>query len=674
MSEKQNPFDALESPMPASIFTWRLATLIILSFFVLHCQGSDDTAQVQAAFDKAEQLTAADPTLHVRIFFPSGKYFIRSHSGLVVPSRVTLAGDPRGESILLTSEKEGNIFGLRTDPPDEKFTYLPLARADDTEHPPLPEGSYRGVNYVYLKKDSASLDRLRSLGVPSRYTESYPGLKVVIASGATLSNNSRRSRAGAESSPAVQLREDSQINPTPAHFNTILAIDADGKVTLRDANRLNWGIDGHLQGESLQDYDHPSLKTMHSGPITGPAWIVPANNFHHDIIFEHLFFETDTSDPTRLRSDGSLLLSSCYDCTVRHCTFRNTPGAYHILAVRAFNTLIEDNVFHVYGEQSVTLDAGSGFTVARNRFEGRSWPGAAKLRIHDSAVNFIAFDEAPVDITILDNIFFRLKHQSSIPKKSGKAIFGLGGSNLRLIHNRFEEISRSMIETMWFNHHAIFAYNRMVRCEGVFGGNAAGLCLFENIYENPEMVRSKSKAIALVNPPGSSTNYFYKNRGISFELWHQPTTSFGGNTGPDNKVISRVNLKYPTDKFTGSTEIVASGEPSPLTIKSIQVTPSPLRLGDRARVTVWLSGVTDRPYPFFLIAGRGDLNAISLKNLWMEVPAGKESVTLENEIAALRPGKVTIRAHPLAAASSEAAITQVTVEGPKRRETTINVR
>jgi len=444
--------------------------------------SADDTPAIQSAFDAAASLSSTHNNSTVKVFFPAGRYLISSSQGLVVPSNVTLAGSTTGESIIVNSPPPGTEpFVFTTRNWSDTSSYLKIARADDTSvHSAVLNKSYTGLNYVYLK-DSNDIQALRALGVPKDVSSNYGGLKSGVASGATLGNN-YGTAVPQGSDPKLTLQKDNNVNPTPANFNTILAVDDTGKVTLKYQNRLNWGVDTHVANESLATYYTPSQSDSNNNIVTGPAWLVPANKYHHDIAFDNLVFEADTTKGNQLYGTYGLYMGYAYNISVNNCKFRDLPGAYPILAIRAYNVLIKNSQFTVQGERGVALDAGSGFRLYNNTFAGSAWSDTSLPRLLPAATNFIDFDESPIDIDIVGNQFSNLSYISSESNRSGIAIWRTGGAYLKLLNNTFTNIERGIVQTFGFNSNAVVDGNVMVNSSAfLFSGTGAGMV---NLYNN----------------------------------------------------------------------------------------------------------------------------------------------------------------------------------------------
>jgi hypothetical protein len=624
---------------------------------------TDDTAAVQAAFNAASAQSQAEGGSMVRVRFPAGRYYLKTGGGMLVPSNLILSGDAAGESIVLGQPSGGGLFTFSTKNFSQKYSYMAVARADDPSHPAVPNNDYTGLNYVYLK-DPADIAILRGLGIPASVTTSYGGIKAQVASGATLSNNHGISGVPPGSSPKVTLEGEDGVNPTPSNLNTILAVQDNGKVFLKEGNRLNWGVDAHKPNELLSDYYSPTAAYSSQNIISGPAWIVPANNYHHDIRFENLIFETDPTESSRIRYASSLLLGYAYNVAVKNCLFRNTPGFYHILACRSFNNLIENNRFTVYNEQSVTLDAGSGYYITGNTFTSASWPNGTSIGIPASAVNYLTFDEEPIDITIYKNQFDPLTYQSAF-SKSGKAIFGPGGAFLKMVDNNFVGIPKAIVETAFFTDDGIIDGNRMNGCAGWFNASGARLSFFNNRYDTTVPIGVTWTAFNSYNYKGDPANYFCANYGITMQPWHYPITYLAANYKQDGTPINQVTL-INVNEVVGQYGTVSGTNPlNPLSLTSISFSKPSLGIEEKTSVTVALSGTTASAYPFYLVASGGEGDAAWIENIWFEVPAGSQSVTLPDTIQALREGTVTVSARPLAATTPHSVSTTLTVSSSK---------
>lgn len=419
----------------------------------------DDTAAVRAALETAGQISARQKNANVTVFFPAGRYFLSTIDGIPVPSHVTLQGATEGESIIVNRPPDGaEPFVFTTRDWNAPSTYMAIARADETSvHPALANDSYQGLNYVYLK-NSSDIAILRSLGVPAIVTSTYKGFKTEVASGATLGNN-YGTAVSRDNDPKLVLQEDNGVNPTPAVFNTILAVDDAGKVVLKRSNLLNWGIDAHEPGESLVEYYNPSQSYRETHAITGNAWLVPTVNYHHDIAFKNLVFEADTTKPNSSYEACGVYLGYAYNITISDCKFRNLPGNYPILAIRTDNVVIENNQFEVQGYRAITLDSGSNYTIANNKFFGKAWTDGSPQKLPLQPLNFIEFDESPILVNIVNNQFSDLNYVSDYANRSGRAIFGLGGAYSRIVNNRFKNIAGAIVETFGFDDNLVLDGN-----------------------------------------------------------------------------------------------------------------------------------------------------------------------------------------------------------------------
>lgn len=633
-------------------------TFDITSYGARGSDGVNDTTAIQSALAAASAASQAAGGARATVYFPPGRYNISTFSGIVIPSNVTLAGSTSGESVIL-NKSGGGLWGISTQDRTLTYNYMVVARADDTAaHPAVPNNSYLGLNYVYLK-DGNDINILRSLGVPATVTASYKGLVSEVATGATLSNNSNNPGAGPLETPKKQLENDLQMNPTPALFGTILAVDSAGKVTLKDPNRFNWGFYAHTPGETLSQYYNPGSWGQQR-LISGPAWVIPADKYHHDISFKNLIFETDLSDASRVHYACDMIIGFSYNVEVVDCNFRGTPGPYHIEAIRCYNVVIARNNFNLYGLESVCLDACNNITIAENVFTAMTFPNYSSYGLPPGGVNYILLDEDPMDIFILNNRFGPLTIFSG-ESKSGVPIFGPGGAFMKLVGNTFTGIPRTLVGSAFDNGPAIYANNRFNNCKAWIGGGALGLNIYDNLYDNPSQVRADGKGTQFYNPPGSPPSYFVKNNGISAEVWYSDRTTFNSNTDQMGRAITSMSLINVGGVVGSYGTVNAKGLPLAQSVSSVSVSSSTLGIGQKADLTVNLSAPASATYPIFLIVSGGDYRAVWFKSWIVEIPAGSQSVTLPGEVEAVMAGRCTIMAKPLAAASPAGASVDVTV-------------
>ncbi len=618
----------------------------------------DDSLAVQSALNAAASGSSAQGNTRVKVFFPDGRYIFSSQ--VLVPSNVTLSGSTTGESIIVNS-RTGFVFTTRN--LSDTWSYLSIARADDTSaHPAVPNNSYKGLNYVYIK-DINDIQALRDLGVPKVVSSAYGGLKSGVASGATLGNN-YGTNVPPDSSPKLTLEKDNGVNPTPVNFNNILAVDDTGKVTLKYNNRLNWGVDAHTANESLATYYKPSYSDSYNAIVTGPAWLVPAHKYRHDISFENLVFEADTTKSSQLYETYGLYIGYAYNVSVNNCKFRNLPGHYQILAIRAYNILIKNSQFTVQGYPGVTLDSGSGFRVYNNNFTGGAWPNANSLNLPPEAINFIGFDELPIDIDLIGNQFSNLRYVNSQSSASGQVIRGMGGGYLKLSNNTFTNIERDIFQGFSFNSNAIVDNNVMYNSPALlFSGTGAGMVnLYNNKYTGSTQVRTDGSAgFDSYNYSGSPTNYACNNYGVTINQWYYPTTYLAANYYQDGTPITTTNL-INVKGSPGVYDVVqANGQLNPVKISSINLSASTITAGSQASITVNLSAPTSTNFPFYLSVTGGDFNAITFQSFLLNVPAGKQKVTLPQEVLGLKPGVATISAKPLCSTSTQPASAKLSI-------------
>jgi len=624
----------------------------------------DDTPAIQSALNAAASLSSTHGNSTVKVFFPVGRYLISSREGLVVPNYVTLAGSTTGESIIINSPPPGaEPFVFTTRNWSDTWSYLKIARSDDTSaHPAIPNTSYKGLNYVYLK-DSNDIQVLRALGVPKEVSSNYGGLKSGVTSGATLGNN-YGTVVPQGSDPKLTLQSDNNVNPTPANFNTILAVDDTGKVTLKLQNRLNWGVDTHAPNESLTTYYTPSQPDSNNNIVTGPAWLVPANSYHHDIAFENLVFEADTTKTSQLYGTYGLYIGYAYNILVNNCKFRNLPGAYPILAIRAYNVLIQNSKFTVQGERGVALDAGSGFRLSNNTFTGSAWFDTSLPKLLPAATNFVDFDELPIDIDIIGNQFSNLSYMSSQSNRSGIAIWRMGGAYLKLLNNTFTNIERGIVQTFGFNSNAIVDGNVMVNSSAfLFSGTGAGMVnIYNNKYTGSTKLRTDGAGFDSYNYSGSPTNYACNNSDITINQWFYPTTYLAGNYNQDGTPITSTNLINVNGSPSVYDVVTAKGQLNPVQISSINLSAASITVDSQASIRVNLSAPTSTDFPFYLSVTGGTLGTIKFQSFLLYVPAGQQQVTLSNEVLGLEPGVATISAKPLCSTSTQSASASLIVQ------------
>jgi Domain of unknown function (DUF4082)/PA14 domain/Pectate lyase superfamily protein len=652
----------------------------------------DDSGAVQAAVKAAAQV--ARDNAPAQVYFPPGRYFIKSADAVYIPSNITLMGATTGESVIVKSPPINsgvNFFVFATQPqiPLSSYQYLAIARPDDTNyddpfsqddfvHPPVPNKSYRGLNYVYLKNRS-SIQTLRNLGVPATVSGGYAGLRISLAEGATLGNNYETQGSTRNDTPVVQLTKDLGINPTPINGNMILAVDDAGKVTLKADNRTDLGFDYHQNqsGESLDLYYNPQKYSVNASGgvvlssscpsgckkyaeaniVTGPSWIVPNNLYNHDITFQNLVFEADTSITDKLFSTSALNIGSSYNVAVKNSTFRNMPGWYPILVVRSNNVLVQDSKFTVYGLQGVALDSSTGLTLANNTFTGTSWPNAASLKIPQQAVNFIALDELPININLWNNTFSNLRFFSAEPNRSGQALNGPGGGFLKAANNTFTGIDRAIFYPFYVEGQAILDSNTMVDSSGLlYSGTGTSFAqLFNNKYSgSPLPPNSGTAGFDSYNKDPNTSNYACSNKGLTINQWNYPKTVLANNSKPDGATLTGTPIiqdKSGTpNSFAPANGVLNSSSLQSLTLKS-----SNLAVGEASDITATLSTATQTDFPLYLMATGGNFDSVSFQSFLVKIPAGLQSVTLPKEVIGLKPGQVTISARPLCSSSSNPA-------------------
>jgi hypothetical protein len=657
---------------------------------------SDDSGAVQSAL-KAASLVAKD-NAPAQVYFPPGRYFIRSADAVYIPSNITLMGATTGESVIIKSPPINsgvNFFVFATQPqiPLASYQYLAIARPDDTNyddpfsqddfvHPPVPNNSYKELNYIYLKNRS-SIQTLRNLGVPAAANGGYPGLRISLAAGATLGNNYETQGSTRNDTPIVQLTKDLGINPTPINGNTILAVDDTGKVTLKANNRTNLGFDSHQNGENLDLYYNPQKysvtpsgevvlssncpsgckKYAEANIVTGPSWIVPNNLYNHDITFQNLVFEADTNITDKLFSTSALNIGSSYNIAVKNSTFRNMPGWYPILVVRSNNVLIQDSKFTVYGPQAVALDSSTGLTLANNSFTGASWPNAASFKVPEQAINFIALDELPININLWNNTFTNLRFFSAEPNRSGQALNGPGGSFLKAANNTFTGIDRAIFYPFYGEGQTILDSNTMVNSSGViYSGTGTSFAqLFNNKYSgSPLPPNSGTAGFDSYNKDPNTINYACSNKGLTVNQWNYPLTVLANNSKPDGATLTGTPIiqdkSGDPDDFAPANGALNSSSLQSLTLKSPD-----LAVGEASDITVTLSAATQSDFPLYLMATGGNFDSVSFQSFLVKIPAGLQSVTLPKEVIGLKPGQVTISARPLCASSSNPTSTTLRV-------------
>jgi hypothetical protein len=648
MSYSQSPFNS--NVLSSS------QTLDVTKFGANGADTVDDTVAVQEALKAAAKASAAQGNVNVNVFFPGGRYFLSTAKGIVVPSHVTLLGDTTSESIIVNSPPPGaEPFVFTTRDWNAETTYIPIARADDTSaHPALPNNSYEGLNYVYLKNRS-DVKTLRNLGVPGVATASSEGLRTAVASGATLGNN-YGTDVPRDSAPKLVLQKDNGVNPAPVDFSAILAVDDTGKVLLKDNNLLNWGVDAHKPGESLADYYNPSPAQREETAITGPAWLVLGKNQHHDIAFKNLVFEADLNKPNSLYGAYGLYLGYGYNITVSDCKFRNIPGSYPILAIRSDNVVIENNQFDVQGYRAITLDAGSNYTLVNNKFFGKRWTNGIPPQLPLQAINFIEFDENPININILNNQFSDLESVAAHDDRSGQAIAGLGGAYLKVANNKFSNISKAILKTFGFNHHVILDGNIIENSKALlFSGSGASMAnLYNNRYVGDAPLGSGVVGFDSYNKNPNSTNYVVKNSGVTINQWYNATTYVAANRAQDGSLITSTNLINRGGVSHANDRVAALQKSSAVKIKALTTSEPTISTNSAASLTVELSDAAPTDFPLYLTVSNGDFGAVDFQQFLVRVPAGERSLRLANVVKGLKPGRIVISAKPLASESEQA--------------------
>ena len=655
------------SPTPAAA---QLPTINVKSYGATGSGSGDDAPAIQNAFNAAAQLSAQTHG-RVEVFLPAGRYAIASFTP-VIPSNIVLSGDTAGPTTILNRlPAYWQPFVMGTKDSSAQFSYLAIARADDTTHPAVPNNSYQGLNYVYLH-DPNDIAGLAALGVPSTVQPSYAGLPIELATGATLGNNGNTAGGPCGSDPKAQLVNDNGINPTPAVLSRILAVDSSGKVTLNQANRFDWGRYAHNGGESLADYYGPSCTHASNTFVSGPGWIVPANNFHHDIDIQHLIFEGDLSQTNLLNGIYGLYIAYSINVAVRDCTFQKLPGYYPILSIRAFNTLFERNTFMTTSFGAVTLDAGSGWTFSANTFRGYPNPNAGNPNQNPGPTFFIGFDEAPIDITVIGNTFTDLPYLSGVGNQV--LMGGNGGSYSRVTNNTFTRTGPP-VEEAYGSSQILFDSNTLVNAGSplIPGSGSAAVSAYNNRYIG-QTAAGWTNNVDFYDQPGGPISYFALNHGVLPQEFSYPqgtqysnvlmaaNTDFHGLFVWATHVLVFVPGGNGAWNFSYDWYAASRGVLSNVRIRSITAAKPSFRVGQTNDLTITLTAPADQNYPLYLIATAGELDAVGLHSFIITVPAGQSSVTLPAELTGLKAGQVTLSARTLFTTSPFTAATTVLVQ------------
>jgi Domain of unknown function (DUF4082)/Bacterial Ig-like domain (group 1) len=642
-------------------------------------QASDADA-IRAALAAAQSYSSSHNNALVQLYFPSGNWYLGNFDNYIF-SNLLVAGDPSGQSVLVKSPNTGS-WHFSTYPKNVAQTswkYLSIARADDTAaHPAIPNNNYKGVNYVYLKS-SADIQTLRNLGVPSAVSSGYAGLTILLASGATLGNNYGTQGTTPADLPVTQLTKDNGINPTPVNYGTVLAVDDTGKVYLKDNNRVNWGVDVHPQ-ETLDQYYNPQNYSGYTSQsiVTGPAWVVPANLYNHDITFQDLVITANPGTATNIADLGGFFIGYAYNVRLKNIKFQNLPSYYPILTIRAGNVAIENSNFDVYSYQGIAFDSSSGVTVANSVFTGKSWPNYANYpNIPQQAVNFIALDEVPIDINLYNNQFNNLTYFSAQPSRSGQALNGAGGDFLKAAKNTFSSIDRAIFYPFVFNQFSILDSNSMKSSSALFysGAGASNAHLFNNSYDTTSTVPGSSYgggggSAGFDSYNTNAANFFCKNYGISLNQWYTSNTSFPGNYYQNGQPItgSAVIQSSTTSYASVSTQL------NPVNISSVQLSSNSIAVGSRADVTVNLSAPAPTDFPLYLMITGGDFSAANVyETALLKVPAGQQSATFTKPVSGMRPGVSTVSVRPLCSNSTATASADITITPKTANTTTLKI-
>ena len=658
------------TPIPVPVHPPASAPVAVVNVRSYGATGSgtgDDAPAIQAAMNAAAQLSTQTGK-RVKVFLPAGRYAIAS-SAPVIPSNIVLSGDTTGVSTILNRlPPNWQPFVMSTRDWSTHWDYLAIARADDTSaHPAVPGNSYQGLNYVYLH-DHADAVALAALGVPASVQPGYAGLPIELATGATLSNNGNLSGSGPGTDPKLQM-QDNGINPAPAVLSRILAVDNTGKVTLNQVSRFDWGTYGH-GSESLSDYYQPSASHSTNSFVSGPAWIVPAQNYHHDIDIEHLTFEGDLSQTNLLYGIHGLYLGYIINVAVRDCVFQKMPSWYPILSIRAFNTLFERNQFNVTSYSAMTLDAGSGWTIVNNSFNGYVNPNAGAPGENAGPGAFIAYDEAPIDVTVIGNTF------SDMPSGGKVVMGGTGGAYSRIAGNVFTRIVPPVSESYFINNGFIFDSNTFVNSTAALmpGSGATGAHAYNNKYLGQVASGKYSNGLDFYTNAGGPPNYFALNLGVypqefSYQQGSQysnivmaSNTNFDGSPTWATHVLAFTKGSNGNYGFSYDWYAPAAGVLSTARIQSVTASAPTIRIGQSTDVAITLSAPASQPYPLYLIATDGERDAVSLHSFLVTIPAGQARIVLPAEINALKSGQVTISARSLFTTAPFTASTTLTVQ------------
>lgn len=650
--------------------------LDVRNFGVVPNSRFDASIGLAAALRAAEQYNAARPDDRVEIRLPAGRYELRR--GLTVPSRVSIIGDAGGETIISFNpppQSWGQVaFTTRNPPPG--LHYLPIARADDPRHPPVPGGSYRGHDFIYLH-DKSDIAVLRGLGVPEQPGAIYSGLKATVASGATLGNN-RGTRLSFGAPVREQMMREPGINPTPAQVMTIAAVDESGRVTLAQHSRFDWGRDYHDANETLDEYyapeqfavteagtrvpktQCPACKTWAQKAFTsGPAWIIPMDAYTYDIAFENLIFEQDFNRPAaNLQQTYILFLMYVDRAVVRNCKFRNIGSIYPILSVRGFNIDIADSEFALSMHAAVTLDAGSGYTIRGSRFIVDLIADATQRGFPSTPAHFIGYDESPIEVTIAGNTFVGLQKERE--GNAGAAIFGTGGAHTRLLDNNFADMEGPILLNVIYNDHAVVSGNRLRASSPALytGTGAAHAAVSHNIYSGG----GPSKGFPF--PKGAASfdsynrtelpNFACANRGVSVKQAYRATTRFPGNVDISGAPVHDSIVVQPVPGAPSLVRSSASLNDERLISVALAAGGS-LRRGAEADVVVTLNRAAKSDFPFSLEITSGDVTTAVAAGGTFIVPAGSDSVRVPRGLRTYHAGEFMLAARSLCTTSIERA-------------------
>lgn len=652
----------------------------VRDYDVVPNSGFDSWPGISAAIRAAQVHLAENTNDRVEIRMPAGRYMLRD--GIKVPSKVSIVGAIDGETVINFSPPP-QAWGRTAFSTQNAIVtpYIAIARADDPSHPPVQGSSYKGLNFVYLH-DLDDVRVLRQLGVPSKPTAGAVGFEVAMSAGATLVNNTE-GKVPASAPPAAQLIGEPGANPAPAVLNRIIAVDDKGLVLLEQRNRFDWGREFREPREKLEEYYNPHTFAVRpdgvrvsrsecpecrllskTGPLAGPGWIVPMNQYTHDVRFENLIFEQDRNRSLMSLQENYLLyLMYVNRAVIKNCKFRNTTSYYPVASVRGFNIDIDNSEFSLSAHAAVTLDSGSNYTIRNSRFRGDSGADAARLGILSGPKHFIIFDEAPIDITIVNNTFENLKSGKG---NDGIAIFGVGGAFSRILDNTFKSVERAIFLNVFMNDHSVVSGNSVDTRALLYSGSGTAMAAVSN---NSYLNQANETAPIQTEEPNfdsynktETPNYVCANRGVVPRQWYRGTTRFPGNVDRSGRPVVSSSIVQPNEGWPK--QITASHGLNRERLESVSISgSSPSEREAERSVIVTLSQRAESDFPFTFEIAEGDVTAaLSIGGTYI-VPAGAQTIEVPRAMIAQHEGEFILTARSLCKAAIDRVSTSVRI-GP----------